>query len=1250
MERWLPLIGVVLALIAISLLVLRIWRRRQMAAFATETQSSEDEPTIDMKIYEDEDGKEVAQMDAASDNSPLSVLKKSPLWARGLAAFILAILLGGLLSQLPEFLFGRSVEDFTVLVAPFDDSGDGQTGREVAAELVQAIRREASGDDMIVFLLDSAPTNTQHAYAIAAERKADVLIWGSVRPGGMFDSQSLEPSLIYQPTGRYAPYAWDGYIGRFAIPASFQIAVQPLNGRVVLPPLLQALAEYGRGEADAAYIRMGRLLDEYGQDLNTALPRFIRGNALWARGMYAEAAGEYRRAVNQPHTETALLVNNLAAILFDSGEFSAARGEMDAAVGLLAGNDLGELRFNLGLYHLAEQRVDQAATEFEQARNLLPHNAEIYLALSEAYRQQRDFDQSSLALAEAEQRVEDEVARASETLQPLLRQRLEADLAEQRGLLTLAQSIDARNPLIWELELDPPLSPDVLSQAGADLNQAVQTSTSVLQGWRKLEASQAVYAADLAIDDLAVDRQQGMLVASGQARRAAWRLNRQRYYLALMREEEGRIALRQERRGVWRSMGALFGSEPPAESAQSLLDHILAINPDDLDALNAYGRAQRIQRLREDRMLQQHNSSQEALIAERCERISTLDAQAIATYRRIRELHPQHPEGFYGEGMVAFYNGDDATARNWMEQALVRDADFFPARDQLARIAERAGNWIAAVDQLDLLIASYPADASYQLRLASALRHSGAEQFARAERALFSILEANPEYPTMDRVAAFVELGRLYRDAGKDENATAVLQEALVLNERLAEAHYELGRTLALQRKYDSAESHLKSAITYDSQHTPVLLALGDLYQQQSEPGGPDEPISVEKLAQANEHYRLALQANVDDAARLRQIGDTLLSNESYDVAAEAFQEIIKLQMVTCQPGDDPYARHGLARAYIGRGDLAKAQEEEQQAIQLTLSIDNAESRAIRALATVGLGDIERLNGRFNNAIALYNEAMRIDDAARFDATMGLGHAAVGLNNWIVALGHFRLATQLPDGQDDTMAHFWFAEALLRQPNPSQASEVYQSVLKVRPDFPPALFGMAQAKYGQGDMRNAEAYVMQAIKGNETYAEALMFRGKMFQEQGRLSEALDDYNASIAANDSFAETFYRRALIYIYRKDYGQAANDLQRAVTLQENFPEAWYWLGRAQFAQNSMLAALDSFEKAIEWRGGSYTEARLYKGLTELALAETDPTRREAAITSLTLVEQADPAGAWGNRARSELECLEQPIFCAP
>lgn len=1104
---------------------------------------------------------------AAEPGATAPLARRRPAWALPvtiLAAVFLA--LGGY--ALFQQLGARGADRFVILIAPFDDGGDGSTGRNIAEGLARLLQDQPG--QLTVDVLEEAPGGPEAALALAAEREADALVYGQVTPGGMLDSPSLLPRLIYTPSGPYAPNGWAGYSGRFIMPRSYRLSEAPINGRAVLAPLLLALRDYSDGDVDVAYQTIDRLLTDY-PDLSAPLPRALLGNILWARGLSGRAVEQYGLALAQPSDEQAFLANNLGAIRLDAGEALNALDSFDQAIQLLQGQDLGQLRFNLGALALADGRFDDAARDLEQARNLLPPNTSLLIALANAYRESGRLAAADEALAAAEAQAGADVRASANVYRPMVRQRIDAALREQRALLNLAQAIDARGPLLWELEGGPPTPASRIQGLRDSLRTAAELSEQEETRWNQRAAA-----------DAAAFSGAGQ-TATGQAEAAARSYNRQRYYQALVDTE----LARSRRSGnaasaLGRIFGPLFGNRSANLTTVAAAREIDEAVPGNPTVLALLARAQRVSGQLDD---------------------------ADFTYDRVIALAGDRPEGYFGKGLVALDRGDTGAAAALFRSAFERNPRFFPAPEQLARLAERQGDWATAIAQRRILAELRPGTASL-IALAQDLRLSGPGGFAEAEQLLTR--------PATPEAAVKIELARLYNDAGRPDAAAQAYRDALGIEPRSSTAAFELGETLARQGDTPAAEAALRDAVAFDETNVDARLALAQLY------AGP-----LEQPDQAREEYAILLRQNVNDVTKLLAIGDNALATEDYNQAIDAYERALRTTP------DDLATRHKLGEAYLAADRLEAAAQAEQRVVDATNGAADPELLGLRAAALARLGDVARLRGEIAVANGFYTQAQQIDPNL-IAAQLGLGLSAVGQGNWGVARGYFESAARTDAGRADPEVWFWLGESLLRAGDFPAAIDAYQQALAIEAQFPEVHLGLAQVRAAQGDIAGGLVQVEEALRQRPSYAEALLFQGKLLQQLDRTDEALVAYDNSIRANGRIAESYYRRAMIYIRNGENPAAVRDLQRAVQLQPNFPEAHYWMGQAYYAQRRLQNALDAFRQAIALNP-NYIEAIYYSGR-----AAEDLGLRPDAISAYQTVIQLDAAGEWGQLARSQLDQL--------
>lgn len=1194
MDQWILILVLVISLGALVVVARHFWprlkdaisRSSEPAASAEQAGEGEQNTYIDMQTHQQQDGITVAEVSEQPEDEHRTIFdqwrarlnnlgrkqqpepgnKRSPLRrATTVVLLVLLIVVAAYgISMLPgaersnlQALYHRlfSTNRFVILVAPFEDGSDGQTGRNVAEELVRELE-EQGGNRLVVIALDAAPTSEEAALALTEQYHADVLLWGAVQPGGMLDDTTLSPRIIYTPSGIYAPNAWVGYAGRFAMPHSYALVEEqsPINGSVVLPPLMLALEAYSHGAADMADDHLEDLLNDTLNPLNPSLLLALRGNIHWARGTYDQATTFYTSAIasSANQYDQGVLRNNLGAILLDQRNLGAASDALTRSFQLMGDDSLAALHYNLGVLALHEGRQQDAVSEFEQVATMLPKNTPVRLLLTDLYREAGALEQAAAMLKESRQQARGNGAPVPQPMRKLASTYLTTRIAEQEGLLRLAQAVNARGPLAWELEVTPVESQDAVNSAADTLREAVETTDSLIAQWHGRATADAA--------SLMVEQQQDelemSLVGTGQASLLQQTLDRQRYHLALALIEQERTSFNPPESTIgslWSAISNSFGSA--SSEAEQLLRQLLRENPDNVPVLVAYARASWLR----------FNPTETA-----------------ARYEDVRTRAPQAPEGYYGAGMLAMQQNDTGAARQWMQQALERNTTFFPARIKLAELAQPAtadGNWAETLTHLRILYEHYPSEKS-GVQLAAALRQSGAANYAEAEQVLQQLDQNN------NRV--LLEEARLARAQGETDTAIATYRQAAEGENPPVDAWTELGDLLVAQGKTQEAIREFQSAVAWDDDNIAARLALADLYLE-----------DPETYDEADEHYRYIIEYEEDNPGtvgveELLKMGNVLLDHNQPELAKDA------LHMGVAQQPANATLHHRLGETYLLLNNAEGTRLHEQRALELA-----GDDQLLRAKALTGLGDLAQWEEQFDQAIAFYNEALTLVPDL-LPAHLGLGKVALHRGNWAMAQSYFEQAITSDTGQHSPLAHFWYAEALLHQNKLYEAGESYRHAMELQGEsrerpYPEALLGLAQVQKAMGEPGNAEQTVNQALNMRPDYAEALLFKGKLLQEQDKTNQALQAYDASIRANDQLFETRYLRGLIFLERQQYDNAARDLQAATRLLPDNSEAYYWLGRANLSRNRPGPALTAFNRVIELQGEFLEDAQRYQRLIE-------------------------------------------------
>jgi len=1167
----------------LSNLLTKIPRGGEHSPHKRDRQSNDDAQanTIIEQRLVNENGVEVPHLvDDESDESAAD--GRGSFWSRlprlvliGVPLIIIVLLLFSSLGD------SRAADDFVILVASFQDESDPRTGRNVANALIDELGAYADANNytnVVVRPAGAAPADAAAALALVQDRQADVLVWGRVSSGGLLNDTTLFPRLTYAPQGTYGPNAWIGYMGRFSMPHSYLLTTEEtaINGQVILPQLLMALADYNQGRADTAYVKLGNLLQDY-PELHPTLPLVLRANALWARGAYEQAAGIYVTLLERPdgvaEDETALLYNNLGAILLDAGDELAARNVLLTASQRMrqVERDLGELRFNLGILAQRREEPAEAVAALEPARNLLGGNSAVLLELSRAYLQAGRPDDAENALNVAARQLRHDVERVPADQRQLVTKHFQAALSEQRGLLELSRTVHAHGRLTWELEIIPPPPPNELAAVQDYLRNAVEVGEELRQIWRSRVAATSTAAPGSG------------LVANGQAERVERSIDRRRYYQALVLTEVGRTRTGPQS-VVSRLQDMLSNDGTPLEEAQRILADLRAERPGSLPILIAYARALRLE--------------------EEYDR-----GQVEALYDRLIELAPMRPEGYYGKGMLRINHGEERdAARGFMEQALANNELFFPARMQLVNIAEEEGDLLAVLNQLEVLRNQRPDDPVIHLRIAQTLMRQG--EIAEAQSVYRQVLDIDANNPE-----ARFGLARTQYDLAESEDmledALQNIDATLARRPDYPEALLFKGEVLYALEQPDAANNAYQEALEVGITNVSNLIAIGNTLLDQDNP----------RIA-ANAFNR-AVEIQPDNPWAHHGLGQAYLELDSLDYAAESEQRVLELT----NP-DDPVLRELRIDALVALGDIARQMAYADPQAQAA-GYDQAESYYRQALdldstlvdARLGLGQVVAGRGNWQQALGYFEEALDLPVGAR-DPQVHFWVAEAflrqpdldpvrGAETYRQFMERSRSAYQeaLALKRDFPEAWLGLAHAQLALNNWEAAEESIAEALDVRPVYAEALLFRGNMLKAAGNLNEALEAYNDAVEANDRIPEVRYRRALLYIQRANYEDAMRDLQRVVARQSNFAEAYFWLGHTYLAQNDMQEARNAFEQAVLAQGGrYPAARFYQGLAEENLGRYEEAISSFEDVIIHGGPGDWAAQARVELERITLHEAE------------------------------------------
>jgi predicted O-linked N-acetylglucosamine transferase (SPINDLY family) len=320
--------------------------------------------------------------------------------------------------------------------------------------------------------------------------------------------------------------------------------------------------------------------------------------------------------------------------------------------------------------------------------------------------------------------------------------------------------------------------------------------------------------------------------------------------------------------------------------------------------------------------------------------------QAIARYREIILLSPNHVEAMQRLGIALHqYNRTDEAVQ-WLEKAVELSPNSADCYANLGAVQGSQGNLAAAIKSFTAAIRLRSDVPQLHFNLANALRYSG-----RLEEAADEYRKALSLSP--DRAEAWNSLGGVLTELKQFERAVRAYRRAIELRPTTAEAHNNLA--VALQKTGDlkSATASYRQAVSLAPSNADARNNLSAALQ---ELGMLDEALS---------QVQVAVSIKPNDAPTLFNLGNALGNLGRSQEAVAAYQKAISLRP------NYPEAHYSLGSA------LRDLQRLDDAVVALNKSI---ELRPDFGEAYGNLAAVLREKGELDESIAAYRKAAELTD------------------------------------------------------------------------------------------------------------------------------------------------------------------------------------------------------------------------------------------------------------------------------
>lgn len=300
---------------------------------------------------------------------------------------------------------------------------------------------------------------------------------------------------------------------------------------------------------------------------------------------------------------------------------------------------------------------------------------------------------------------------------------------------------------------------------------------------------------------------------------------------------------------------------------------------------------------------------------------------AITEFRKVTELDPTLPDGFFNLGQAEIEGGDYGAAIAPLKRALELNSDALPAHQllgyallaqgyaadaipHLARAGDGGAQGIAeiqtgqlaeAVAHLQAALAAHPNDSDllYYLGRASGLL---------SKQAIDTLLAAAP-----DSARAHQAMAENYFVLRRMPDAEKEYQEALRLRPHLPEAHLELGEVYAGSFQWPKAEEEFRAQTKVQPGNAEAFYRLGAALLEQG------------KAKEARVELLRADKLQPDMPETLYSLGKANALEGDGTAAEKAWTKLLTLEKESALAAQ---AHFGLASLYRKQGKTAAAEQE----------------------------------------------------------------------------------------------------------------------------------------------------------------------------------------------------------------------------------------------------------------------------------------------------------------------------------
>ncbi|CAH1084763.1 XrtA/PEP-CTERM system TPR-repeat protein PrsT [Candidatus Nitrotoga sp. 1052] len=287
------------------------------------------------------------------------------------------------------------------------------------------------------------------------------------------------------------------------------------------------------------------------------------------------------------------------------------------------------------------------------------------------------------------------------------------------------------------------------------------------------------------------------------------------------------------------------------------------------------------------------------------------------------------------------------------------------------------------------------------------------------------------------------------------------------------------------------------------------------------------------------------------------ETSETLVNEaKQYQLKGDNKAAIIQLKNALQKNPDDVEARYLLGTIYNETADSQSAEKELRKALSLGMNPTKV---------SPDLGKTLLMQGKFQMVLDEIKQISGKKESADISSLRGNAYLALGKGK--------------------------------------EAKESFEQALKIKPDFPDALIGLARHSITEKNIDAATRFSELAVTKNPQNTDVLLFKGDLLRAQGKIEPALAAYDQVLKLQPDNSSAHINKAFLEIGTGKFDVAKADIDAARKLSPNNLIIIYAQALLDFRQGKHAAALESLQKVLSV-APEHMPSVLLTGAVQLAL----------------------------------------------